>query len=61
MDKALLLQIIVLLLSVGLGGCAQPAPTAPMAGGSMDVVGAQGPQDDIAREIYRPGSRPAGW
>ena len=37
------------------------ASNVPMVDGSMDVVGAHGPQDDIARSIYRPGSRPAGW
>ena len=37
------------------------ASNVPMVEGSMDVVGAHGPQDDLARSIYRPGSRPAGW
>ncbi len=37
------------------------ASNVPMVDGAMDVVGAHGPQDDLARSIYRPGSRPAGW
>jgi hypothetical protein len=37
------------------------ASTVPMVGGKRDVVGAGGHQDELAREIYQPGSRPAGW
>jgi hypothetical protein len=37
------------------------ASTVPMVGGKRDTVGAGGQQDELAREIYQPGSRPAGW
>jgi hypothetical protein len=37
------------------------ASTVPTAGEPRDVLGAGGRQDELAREIYQPGSRPAGW
>ncbi|HZB90730.1 MAG TPA: hypothetical protein VE397_04760 [Stellaceae bacterium] len=37
------------------------ASTAAMVAGKRDVVGSAGAQDDLARQIYQPGSRPAGW
>lgn len=37
---------------------ARLASNVPMVEGSMDVVGAHGPQDDLASTIYRPGSCP---
>jgi hypothetical protein len=36
------------------------ASTAPTIG-KRDLVGDHGRQDQLAREIYQPGSRPAGW
>ncbi len=35
--------------------------TAPAVGGAPDLVGAHGPQDALANQIYAPGSHPAGW
>jgi hypothetical protein len=49
---------------------AQPQPgttsprvvsTVPTVDGRTDIVGNHGPQDALANEIYRPGSRPIGW
>jgi hypothetical protein len=37
------------------------ASTVPMVGGKRDVVGAGGHQDELAREIYQPGSHLTGW
>ncbi len=36
------------------------ASNAPVVG-QPDVLGHGGSQDELARQIYRPGSRPAGW
>ena len=42
-------------------GAPRVVSTKPMAA-APDLVGAPGSrQDDLAREIYLPGSRPAGW
>jgi len=35
--------------------------TVPTVDGRADIVGNHGPQDNLAKEIYRPGSRPIGW
>ena len=35
--------------------------TVPTVDGRADVVGNHGPQDNLANQIYRPGSRPIGW
>ena len=32
------------------------ASNPPFSGSSVDVVGGGGPQDDVARQIYHPGS-----
>jgi hypothetical protein len=37
-------------------GYPRTASNGPQFGGSVDVVGAGGPQDDLARQIYHPGS-----
>jgi hypothetical protein len=37
------------------------ASTVPVVGGKRDLVGDGGYQDELAREIYQPGSRPPGW
>ncbi|HUC66538.1 MAG TPA: hypothetical protein VMA53_13960 [Stellaceae bacterium] len=37
------------------------ASNAPMVGGKPDLVGARGPQDTFADQIYQPGSRLSGW
>jgi len=42
-------------------GTPRVASTVPTVDGRADIVGNHGPQDDLAREIYRPGSRPPGW
>jgi hypothetical protein len=49
------------LVASSLAACANLAPprsasNAPFSGSSVDVVGAGGPQDDVARQIYHPGS-----
>jgi hypothetical protein len=49
------------LVASSLAACANLAPSrsasnAPFSGSSVDVVGAGGPQDDVARQIYHPGS-----
>lgn len=49
------------LVASGLAACAdlgysRSASNAPLSGSSVDVVGAGGPQDEIAREIYHPGT-----
>lgn len=49
------------LVASSLAACASLAPSrgasnAPLSGSSVDVVGAGGPQDDVARQIYHPGS-----
>ncbi len=49
------------LVALGLAACAddgQPrsASNAPGSGSSVDVVGGGGQQDDLARQIYHPGS-----
>ena len=49
------------LLASSLAACAnlassRSASNAPFSGSSVDVVGAGGPQDDVARQIYHPGS-----
>jgi hypothetical protein len=48
------------LVASSLAACANPDPSrsasnAPLSGSSVDVVGAGGPQDDAARQIYHPG------
>jgi hypothetical protein len=50
---------------IGIGACAPEGPrvvsTEPMAA-QPDVVAVPGSsQDNLAREIYVPGSRPIGW
>jgi hypothetical protein len=40
---------------------ARTASTVPIVGGKRDLVGAGGAQDDLARVIYQPGTRGAGW
>jgi len=35
--------------------------TVPTVGGRADIVGNHGPQDNLAKQIYQPGSRPVGW
>lgn len=40
---------------------ARVVSTAPVIGETPDLVGAHGPQDTLANQIYTPGSRPAGW
>jgi hypothetical protein len=52
---------VIGLVASSLGACAdfshsRSASNAPRAGSSVDVVGAGGPQDDFARQIYHPGS-----
>jgi hypothetical protein len=37
-------------------GQPRSASNGPLSGSSVDVVGAGGPQDDAARQIYHPGS-----
>lgn len=37
------------------------ASTVPMVNGKPDVVGNHGPQDDMAKQIYQPGSRLSGY
>ena len=49
------------LVTSSLAACADLGPSrsasnAPLSGSSVDVVGAGGPQDDVARQIYHPGS-----
>jgi hypothetical protein len=49
------------LVASSLAACAevgQPrtASNGPLSGGSVDIVGGGGPQDDVARQIYHPGS-----
>jgi len=49
------------LVASSLAACANLAPSrsasnAAFSGSSVDVVGAGGPQDDAARQIYHPGS-----
>ena len=49
------------LVASSLAACADVGPSrsasnAPLSGSSVDVVGAGGPQDDAARQIYHPGS-----
>ena len=51
----------VALVASSLAACAdighpRSASNAPSSGTSVDVVGAGGPQDDLARQIYHPGS-----
>jgi hypothetical protein len=50
---------------IGIGACTPEASrvvsTEPIAA-QPDIVGAPGsPQDNLARELYVPGSRPIGW
>ena len=47
--------------AIGTPGTPGVVSTVPTVDGRADIVGHHGPQDDLAREIYRPGSRPAGW
>ena len=49
------------LVASSLAACAdvghpRSASNGPQFGSSVDVVGAGGPQDDLARQIYHPGS-----
>jgi hypothetical protein len=49
------------LMSLSLAACAdagrpRSAANGPSSGSSVDVIGAGGPQDDLARQIYHPGS-----
>jgi hypothetical protein len=49
------------LVASSLAACADLGPSrsasnAPLSGSSVDVVGAGGPQDNVARQIYHPGS-----
>ena len=37
-------------------GHSRSASNGPLSGSSVDVVGAGGAQDDLARQIYHPGS-----
>jgi hypothetical protein len=51
----------IALLTLSIAACAdvgQPrsASNGPLSGSSVDVVGGGGPQDDLARQIYHPGS-----
>ena len=52
---------VIGVVASSLAACANFAPSrsassAPFSGSSVDVVGAGGPQDDVARQIYHPGS-----
>jgi hypothetical protein len=40
---------------------ARTASTVPVVGGKRDLVGNGGSQDELAREIYQPGSHLWGW
>lgn len=50
-----LIEAVMLgLLALGAASCA--TGDRPLSGSSSDLVGAGGPQDDVARQIYHPGS-----
>jgi len=49
------------LMTLSMAACAdvsnpRSAANGPASGNSVDVVGGGGPQDDLARQIYHPGS-----